>query len=156
MITIPLLKGAATSRMRGNFVLLRADSLRVLLPQQDLSSTEYIDSAPSDTSEPCIFSYSEAGSEPRKVVAVSGQMQPLERFPGDRFLLTQLVDEEHTLSFAWNEMRVLIDVELEQHALPAVMQGSGALIDSYVELDGELVFCMSAQRMISQALATRG
>lgn len=156
MNTIPLLNGAESARMRGNFVLLRADSLRLLLPQQDMSSTEYIDSTPLATSEACIFTYAEAGSTPRKVIALSEQMQPLASFPGDRFLLTQLVDEQHTLSFAWNEMRVLIDAELEQHALPAVMQGSGALIDSYVELGGELVFCMSAQHIVSQALASQG
>jgi hypothetical protein len=156
MNTIPLLNGAESARMRGNFVLLRADSLRLLLPQQDMSSTEYIDSTPLATTEECIFSYAESGGTPRKVMALSAQMQPLATFPGDRFLLTQLADEQHTLSFAWNEMRVLIDAELEQHALPAVMQGSGALIDSYIELDGELVFCMSAQRLVSQAVSSQG
>jgi hypothetical protein len=156
MKTIPLLNGAASARMRGNFVLLRADSLRLLLPQQDMSSTEYIDSTPLATAEPGIFTYAEAGSTPRKVVALSEEMQALAKFPADRFLLTQLADDQTALSFAWNEVRVLIDAELEQHALPAVMQGPGALIDSYVELDGEPVFCMSAPRVVSQTVASQG
>jgi hypothetical protein len=156
MNTIPLLNGAVSSRMRGNFVLLRADSLRLLLPQQDMSSTEYIDSTPLTTGDAGIFTYTESGGTPRKVVALSSDMQALATFPGDRILLTQLSDDQNSLSFAWNEMRVLIDAELEQRALPAVMQGARALIDSYVELDGELVFCMSSQIMVSQALASRG
>jgi len=155
MSDIPLLRGAATSKMRGNFVLLRADSLRLLLPQQDVSSTEYIDSAPASTSEAGIFSYSEADTT-RKVVALSDQMYALARFPADRFLLTQLAKDGQALSFAWNEVRVLIDAELEQHSLPTVMQGPDALVDSYLELDGELVFCMSAQRLVSYAITGKG
>ena len=58
MSDIPLLRGAASSKMRGNFVLLRADALRLLLPQQDVSSTEYIDSAPIGTSAAGVFSWS--------------------------------------------------------------------------------------------------
>jgi hypothetical protein len=156
MSDIPLLRGAASSKMRGNFVLLRADSLRLLLPQQDVSSTEYIDSAPLSTAEAGIFSYSEADNTTRKVVALSDQMYALARFPADRFLLTQLAKDGQALSFAWNEVRVLIDAELEQHSLPAVMQGPDALVDSYLELDGELVFCMSAQRLVSYAITGQG
>ena len=156
MSDIPLLRGAASSKMRGNFVLLRADSLRLLLPQQDVNSTEYIDSAPLGTPEAGIFSYSETDNTTRKVVALSDQMYALARFPADRFLLTQLAKDGQALSFAWNEVRVLIDAELEQHSLPAVMQGPDALVDSYLELDGELVFCMSAQRLVSYAITGQG
>ena len=156
MSDIPLLRGAASSRMRGNFVMLRADTLRLLLPQQDVSSTEYIDRMPSGTAAAGIFSHSEADSAARNVVALSDQMHALATFPGDRFLLTRLADAQHELSFAWNEVRVLIDAELEQRALPAVMQGPDAMVESYLELDGELVFCISAQRLVSQALHSQG
>jgi len=30
------------------------------------------------------------------------------------------------------------------------------LVDSYLELDGELVFCMSAQRLVSYAITGQG
>jgi hypothetical protein len=156
MSDIPLLRGAASSKMRGNFVLLRADTLRLLLPQKDISSTEYIETTPSDTAAAGIFSYGEADNAARNVVALSDQMHALAAFPGDRFLLTQLADDQNELSFAWNEVRVLIDTELEQHALPIVMQGPNAMIDSYLELDGELVFCISAQHLVSQVLHSQG
>ena len=156
MSDIPLLHGAASSRMRGNFVLLRADTLRLLLPQKDVTSTEYIDSLPSSTAAAGIFSYPQADNTRRDVIALSDQMQALASFPGDRFLLTRLANAQEGLSFAWNEVRVLIDAELEQRALPAVMQGPDARIDSYLELDGELVFCISAQRLVSQALNDHG
>ena len=90
MSDIPFLRGAASSRMRGNFVMLRADTLRLLLPQQDVSSTEYIDRMPSGTAAAGIFSHSEADSAARNVVALSDQMHALATFPGDRFLLTRL------------------------------------------------------------------
>jgi hypothetical protein len=152
MNAIPMSRGAASSRMRGNFVLLRADSLRLLLPQQDVSSTEYIESTPISTPQPGIFSSKEDVNSGHRVLALSDQMHALATFPNDRFLLTQLANDQDDFSFAWNEVRVLIDAELEQYALPAVMQGPDALIDSYIELDGELVFCLSAQRLVSHAV----
>jgi hypothetical protein len=152
MTAVLALRGATSSRMRGNFVLLRADSLRLLLPQQDVISTEYIESTPSATSEPGIFTHAEDAGMQRKVLAFSGEMHAMTIFPSDRILLTQLADDQHDISFAWSEVRVLIDTELERHALPVVMQGPAAMVDSYLELDGELVFVSNAQQLISHAI----
>jgi hypothetical protein len=152
MTVVLALRGATSSSMRGNFVLLRADSLRLLLPQQDVISTEYIESAPSTTSEPGVFTHAEDAGMQRKVLAFSGEMHAMTTFPSDRILLTQLADDQHDISFAWNEVRVLIDTELERHVLPAVTQGRTAMVDSYLDLDGELVFVSSAQQLIFHAI----
>jgi hypothetical protein len=152
MDTIPKLAGGESSKLRGNFVVLRADSLRLLLPQEDVSSTDYIEGAPLATSITGIFSSAAEADSSRKVLALSGQMTPLATFPGDRFLRTQLADESD-VSFAWNEVRVLIGAEFERQALPEVMRGVDAPVDSYVELDGELVFCTSSQRLVSYAIS---
>lgn len=142
-----------TVKMRGDFVLLRADALRLLLPQREVATTEYIEQAPVSTSEAGRFTLPDASGTPQPVWALSEHMHPLDRFPADRFLLTRLSGEGPAVSLAWNEVRVLIDTELEFHALPAVMQGAGDLIDAYVELDGALAFCTTAQRLLPEALA---
>jgi hypothetical protein len=152
MNTMAQLAGATSPRMRGNFVMLRADAMRLLLPQQEVSSTEYIDSTPSTTAEAGIFVCANGDDQQRKVMALSDHLNALTSFPAGRFLLTQLSDVNNALSFAWNEVRVLINADLESHPLPAVMQGPGTLVDSYIELDGELVFCMDARRLLSHTM----
>jgi len=142
-----------TVKMRGDFVLLRADALRLLLPQRDVATTEYIEQAPVPTGEAGRFTLPDASGTPQPVLALSEHMRPLDRFPADRFLLTRLSGEGPAVSLAWNEVRVLIDTQLEFHALPAVMQGEGDLIDAYVELDGELAFCTTARRVLPEVLA---
>jgi len=142
-----------TAKIRGDFVLLRADALRLLLPQREVATTEYLEQVPVSTSEAGRFTLSDANGTLQPVWALSEHMRPLHRFPADRFLLTRLSGGSPAVSLAWNEVRVLIDTELEFHALPAVMQGAGDLIDAYVELDGALAFCTTAQRLLPAALA---
>ena len=44
-------------RLRGNFVLLRADTLRLLLPQHEVGAAEYIEGAPGPGSAGGLFEY---------------------------------------------------------------------------------------------------
>lgn len=143
---------ARTMKLRGDFVLLRADSLRLLIPQREVASTEYIDQAPVATAEPGVFALGKQPGGTQEVLALSAQMDLLDKFPPDRFLLTRFTGSRQGAALAWTEVRVLIDTELEFHAMPAVMQGHGALIDAYVEIDRELAFCTTAQRMLPESL----
>lgn len=135
-------------KMQGDFVLLRADGLRLLLPQKDVSSTEYIESTPEPSNTPGVYLLQDPDGTEHQVIALSESMSALGSYPRQRFLLTRHGDATHDFSLAWSDVRVLIDTELEFHALPAVMQEEGALIDAYVEIDGELAFCTTAPRLL--------
>lgn len=124
---------SGTSSLRGNFVVLRADALRLLLPQCEVGAAEYV------------------ADGARAVVALSGRMEPLAQWPADRFVLTRLEGAGRELSFAWNEARVLIDAQLELHPLPAAMRVAGAPIGGYVEHEGELLFSTTARHVIEAA-----
>lgn len=138
-------------QVRGDFVLLRAGSLRLLLPQHDVHATEYMEQAPDPIGIPGIFSLGEADGEAHLVAALSETMRMLSEIPTDRFLLTRFDGERRHFSLAWSEVRVLIDTALELRPLPAIMQGKAGLIDAYVELDGELAFCTTAHRVLAEA-----
>lgn len=140
-------------RMRGDYVLLRADSLRLLMPQRDLSATEYREQLPAATAAPGVFALVDQQGGQQQVLALSEHLKPLERFPQDRFLLTRFAGVGEGTTLAWNEVQVLIDTELEFHALPEVMQDEDGVIDAYVEIDQELAFCTTAQRMLPEVLA---
>jgi len=153
MIDLSPAKRATTMKMRGDFVLLRAEGLRLLLPQREVMSTEYRDHAPAATAQAGIFALEDAHGTPQPVAALSDRMALMDRFPQDRFVLTRFAGPGQATALAWNDVRVLIDTELEFHALPAVMQDGAGLVDAYVEIDHELAFCTTAQRMLPEALA---
>lgn len=135
-------------KMRGDFVLLRADDLRLLLPQKDVSSTDYIEHTPEPSNTHGVYLLRNPDGTEHQVIALSGSMGMLGSYPSERFLLTRHGDASQDFSLAWSDVQVLIDTELEFHALPAVMQRDGALIDAYVKIDGELVFCTTAPRLL--------
>lgn len=143
----------AAMQVRGDFVLLRADSLRLLLPQHDVNATDYMERVPASTGVPGIFNLGEDAGPAHQVVALSEHMDMLTTFPEGRFLLTRLSGDRRQFSLAWNEVRVLIDTALELHPLPPIMQGNAGLMDAYVEIDGELAFCTTANRMLAEVQA---
>lgn len=141
--------------LRGNFVLLRADTLRLLLPQPEVGAAEYIEGTPGPGSAGGLFEFG-AGESAMAVVALSGRMEPLADWPQGRFVVTRLAADDIELAFAWNETRVLIDAQLERQPLPAAMRVAGAPIEGYVEYEGELLFCTTARHLMEAACAAAG
>jgi hypothetical protein len=146
------LNAAGAATLQGNFVVLRADSLRLLLPQEEVGAADYLDSAPLPSGEAGVF-FCGAADAPRSVVALSERMRPLAGFPVGRFLVTSLRTPELELSFAWNEVRVLIGARVERLPLPPAMRLAGAPIHGYVEHAGELLLCSSAEQVLACAVA---
>lgn len=140
-------------QVRSDFVLLRAGSLCLLLPQHDVNATEYMRYLPVATAAPGVFQIEDAEGQVQQVMALSEEMHLLPVFPADRFLLTRLGSERRQFSLVWNDVRVLTDTALELRPLPAVMQGTTGLIDAYAELDGKLAFCTTASRILAETQA---
>lgn len=140
-----------TSPARGNFVVLRAGALRLLLPHDDVGAAEYLGGAPVGPAQAGVFEFEVLG-ERRAVVALSERLRPLERFPAGRFVLARLHGGE--ASFAWDEVRVLIDAEVDPRPLPPAMHRAGGPVDGYVQLGGELLLCATASRVLAYAAGT--
>jgi hypothetical protein len=153
MLDVNRMHQTRTRRIRGDYVLLRADSLHLLVPQRDVLLTEYREQMPQATSGAGIFTMADASGTEQPVAALSSQMTLLEQFPEDRLLLTRFAGAGRRAALAWSEVRVLIDTELELHALPDIMRNDAGPIEAYVELDRELAFCTTAQRLFPGALA---
>lgn len=141
----------SSTALRGNFVMLRADSLHLLLPQHEVESAGLLEHELQPTATPGVFEYG-AAVESRRVLAPSAQLRPLEVFPNDRFVLTRLAG--HAMYFAWNEVKVLIDTALEIHPLPTVMQRRDGVIAGYVSLGEVLAYRADADRVVSFMCAT--
>lgn len=144
------------AKLRGNFVLLKADKLQLLLPQEDVGAASHLDAQPRETGQNGLFELDSEteGGTPRFVAALSGQMDLLAQFPAGRFLLTSF-EAQGAVLMCWNEVKVLIDAELQPRPLPAVMLPEGAPLREYVEFGDELAFCCTAERLLEHAFAAR-
>jgi hypothetical protein len=145
----------ATDTLRGNFVLLVADGLSLLLPQHEVGAAEYLGDTLEAADEAGLFKLAGTADQ-RRFAALSAQMTLLPVFPSGRFLVTTLSGEDREISWCWNELRVLINVELPLHPLPQVMLAADTPVSHYVELDGKLAWPCNAKQMSAFALAERG
>jgi hypothetical protein len=143
-------------KLRGNFVLLKADRLQLLLPQQDVGAAEYLDTAPRDSGQPGLFELDskEEGGATRFLAALSTQMNLLPQYPKGRFLLTSF-EAQGGMLMCWNEVKVLIDADLQPQRLPEGVLSPDAPLREYVEFGDELVFCCTAQRLLEHAFAAK-
>lgn len=138
--------------LRGNYVLLVADSLALLLPQHEVGAADYLDGALETTEQAGLLKL--AGAEDtRRFAALSKRMKLLPQCPPERFVVTRLHTEAGEIGWCWNELRVLIGVELQLHTLPAVLRAADTPVSQYVEFDGKLAYLCSAKQMSAFALA---
>lgn len=139
---------------RGNYVLLTADTLHLLLPQDEVGAAEYLEGELEACEEPGLLRL--RGTEsPRRFAALSTQMTLLPQCPPGRFLITPLGDGTDNLGWCWNELKILIDAKLPIHPIPAVLLTPATPVDRYVEVEGKFAYLCSARQLKSFALGTR-
>ncbi|MEJ6023931.1 hypothetical protein [Ramlibacter sp. PS4R-6] len=122
--------------MKGNFVLLRAGQLRLVVPQDDMGVARYIDAGEGDD---CF--------------ALSDTMKLLPHRPPGRFIAAEFNGEHAGAPWCWDELRVLIDVELHAIPVPRALVSGNTPVKAYVEVDGELAFLCDAASLCGYALA---
>jgi hypothetical protein len=125
--------------MDGDFVLLRAGALRLLLPLHEVGAARYLDSRPFPTPTPGLLQ--DAGGV---CAALSDAMELLPECPPERFILAPLSQARPDIAWCWDHLRVLIGVRLDLVPLPTVLAGPSMPVHGYVELDGEPAFVTSA------------
>jgi hypothetical protein len=144
---------STSASLRGNFVLLKADGLRLLLPQSDVGSAEYLPEHPRSGGQAGLFELDTDGDGPtRHVAALSSRMTLLPEFPAHRFLMAA-VGGPDGVALCWDEIRMLIDTDLQTLPLPAVMLSPEAPLREFVELDDGIAFCCTGERLLAHALA---
>jgi hypothetical protein len=142
------------AKQRGNYVLLTADGLRLVLPQHEVGTTEYLDGVLEAGDEPGLLKLQGLESALR-FAALSTRMTLLPHCPSERFLVTSFRGGNEDINWCWNELKVLINVELQPQALPAVLLTPDTPVEHYVEIEGKLAFLCSADQLRKFALAPR-
>jgi hypothetical protein len=123
--------------MKGNFVMLRAGALRLVLPQHDVGAARYI----------------EAGNA-GECIALSEGMSMLPARPPERFIAAEFTGEQAGVAWSWDELRVMIGAQFDPVPVPNALQAEGSPLRAYVEIDGNLAFLCSAEALCNYAMAT--
>jgi hypothetical protein len=139
------------STQHGTFVLLRAGTLRLLLPQADVGAAEYLEARPVPTDVPGLLRSGEPGDE-RTYAALSEGMTLLPECPPERFIACELAGAANPLVWCWDEVRVLIDADIEPIAVPPSMLAQDAAVTEYAELEGAPVFLCRAEELCRHAV----
>ncbi len=143
-----------TRELHGNFVVLRADKLRLLLPQTDVGTASHLDAQPKATDLPGLFERTD-GEGGTALVALSPDMLPLGTYPAERFLITAIDTPMGEVGFGWSEVSVLIDARLQAQPVPQVLLDPHTPVNEFVEIDGEVVFCSDRERLAAHVFANQ-
>ena len=140
--------------IRGNHVLLRADGLRLVLPQRDIRSTDYMMSRPVRMDGENGLLHVPGSTDAAVYVAVSAGMQLLEECPADRFISTVLQGLD--VHWCWSDVRVLLNAELLPLPLPVSLIAPGTPVREVVAVGGEWAYMCSAETLQQFALTPEG
>ena len=146
--------GTPRRTVRGNFVMLRADSLRLILPQEDVKSTDYLPQKPVEFDADASLLYIPDAADGAVYVAISPEMRLLHHCPPDCFVSTSLQGLD--VRWCWSEVRVLINAELHTEALPPVVLTPFSPLREIVALGDEWAFMCTADALQQFALAQGG
>jgi hypothetical protein len=139
---------------RGNFVLLRADALWLLLPQHEVGAVEYLEAPPEPNSAKPGLHLQRRADGLRQLAALSSRMTLLDAFPADRMLVTALAGTP--IVWCWSEVKVLIDAGVQPRSIPRVLHAPDMPMHEFVEHDAGLAFVCSAQALCAYATTRHG
>ncbi|QTD45418.1 hypothetical protein [Ottowia testudinis] len=149
----PLSTPAAASAPQ--YVLVRADELRLLLPQSDVGVAEYLDGALEPLDGAGLLLNPADAEASKFYAALSSHMKPLPEAPEGRFLTTTLGDAGDPLHWCWNEVRVVPGSAITPLTLPPALRAPYSPITEFALFEDHVVFLCDAARVTEFAFAHR-
>jgi hypothetical protein len=137
------------THLKGHHVMVRAGSLRLLLPHTSVGVAEYGRRAYVPTPEPGVFAIDIDGALER-AMAASELLAPLAHWPHERFVITRIGDADKDACWlAWDEVRVFIQPDFCVRPLPPALRSPGMPVTAYVEFAGDIMLCADALDVLS-------
>ena len=145
----------AARTVRGNYVLLRADTLRLLLPQTDIQSTNYMQTRPEPIEGERGLLHMPGSDDGAVYVALSSDMRLLGTCPSDRFVSTRLQGDVD-VQWCWSEVRVLMDAQLSCETVPPVLLAPHTPVREMAAVGDEWAYLCPAEVLQQFALSQEG
>lgn len=129
----------AANQVKGDFVFLRADGLKLLFPLDDVAHTAYLGK---ETNTPIGSSHlvmdTAKENDITNDLAISETLQLLPELPKDRFILVQMKGIDVRL--CWSEMSIMTNRQLTVEWIPLQFLQEGAPLRALVMIDEQPVF----------------
>lgn len=153
-LTPSALQPAAPNKktLSGNHVLVRADNLRLLLPQADVVSTDYLQGKPELMDEQTNLLHVPDSTDGAVYVAMDENMRLLKHSPEDRFVTTSLQGVE--VRWCWSEVRVILGETIDTWPLPPVLLSPYTPVHEIAAVGSEWVYVCSADILQQYVLAS--
>ncbi|WP_226986065.1 hypothetical protein [Ramlibacter tataouinensis] len=135
---------------QGAWVMLRAGSLRLLLPHGELGEASYLEVRPQPGAVPGLLEEPTPGT--RRFVALSEDMKPLPQCPSGRFVATAFAGDRDGLLWCWDEVQMMNGAQLKARPVPAVLRTGSTPVTHFVEQADGLAYLCSAARLRAFAL----
>lgn len=129
----------------GDYVLLKAGALLLLLPLQEVGAVEYLDGKLCASETPGLLKRRDSDAALR-FIAISERMKMLPACPPGRFIAATIGHDDE-LFWCWDEFQVMLDADFSPEPLPAVLLEAHAPFDQYVKLEGGLAYVCDARTL---------
>jgi hypothetical protein len=137
------------THLKGHYVMVRAGTLRLLLPQASVGAAEYGRRNYVPTPHRGVFAI-EVDGTPEPAMAASEFLTPLADMPRERFVLTRFGEvQKDPCWLAWDEVRVFIEPQFALRSLPVALRSPGMPVTSYVEYAGDIMLCANGSAVLS-------
>ncbi len=133
-------------RLRGNYVLLRAGSLRLLAPQENMGNIGYL--SDKDTAalhclgdgKQLLAAIDNAGNQQPVFAALSEQLDLTDAIPRNRYVMTTH-KKTAEICWCWSEVLLLNGIDVPLTPMPALLRSAANPISAVVTLnDGKQAF----------------
>lgn len=150
--SFPAVPSAPTKKtLSGNHVLVRADNLRLLLPQQDVVSTDYLQGRPELMDAQTNLLHVPDATDGAVYVSMDENMRLMPKAPEDRFVTTSLQGVE--VRWCWTEVRVILGEDIDTWTLPPVLLSPYTPVREIAAIGSEWVYACSAEVLQQYVLA---
>lgn len=127
-----------SQHIKGDYVLVRADALRLLFPLAEVVNTSYLEAGRySLNSTEDLQALDDPNAKP-VYMAISAKMELLPEISDKRFIMTRFVDAN--IFWCWNEMVILTDLNLPIQSIPANFLQAHTPLKDIVMIDDKPVF----------------
>jgi hypothetical protein len=129
--------------IRGDHVLLRIGSLRLLLPQEEVGAAVHVEQ---HAEEGSATSRSNLG-----FISLDEELRPLPMLPADRFIAVTIGNHED-VAWCWDGIELLPNMEIQVRELPAALRAPYTPVEAFAVVKGEIVFLCHSERLRRYAL----
>lgn len=141
-----------SERLQGDYVLLRADSLRLLVPQSNLTNIIHLQDRLT-VAEQCIKDPKQLliqqSDQEQQLLALSEDLTLLSAVPKNRFVMTQHT-QTATIHWCWTEVQLFNHLDMKCEQLPPIVRTDITPIDAIVTLaDGKQAFVCQFDNLLN-------